>query len=255
MFMEFDLVICNVDVVIVFDCFICDIGVCDGCIVVFGYGLLCGVCEMDVSGLLVLFGGVDGYCYFDQFMFDGMCMVDDFFIGMCVVICGGMIMVILFVVQEKGGLLKVVVVDYYCCVEGCVVVDYGFYLIVVDFMFYVLKYELLELICQGYILFKVYMIYDDLKLFDCEMLDVLNVVKQNNVLVMVYVENVDCILWLIEKLVGEGCILLCFYGLLCLVVVECEVMYWVIIFVELVDVLILIVYVLGKEVIEQICWV
>lgn len=108
-----------------------------------GWGLLFGCEEIDVSGKLVLFGGVDVYCYLDQLMEEGLCMVDDFCSGIIFVVCGGIIMVILFVVQVKGGLLCVVVEDYYCCVEGKVVIDYVFYMIVSDFSEEVFKKELL----------------------------------------------------------------------------------------------------------------
>ncbi|MCR2134547.1 dihydropyrimidinase, partial [Salmonella enterica] len=88
--------------------------------------------------------------------------------------------------QEKGGSLKAAVADYHRRAEGRAVADYGFHLIVADPTPEVLKHELPELIHQGYTSFKVYMTYDDLKLSDREMLDVLDVAKQNNALVMVH---------------------------------------------------------------------
>jgi dihydropyrimidinase len=48
------------------------------------------------------------------------------------------------------------------------------------------------------------MTYDDLKLSDREMLDVLDVAKQNNALVMVHAENHEVIQWIARRLLDRG---------------------------------------------------
>nr|WP_011296235.1 dihydropyrimidinase [Cupriavidus necator] len=249
-----DLVIRNADVVTASDRFQCDIGVRDGRIVALGHGLPQGNREVDATGLLALPGGVDGHCHLDQPMPDGMRMADNFFTGTRAAVCGGTTTVIPFAAQEKGASLKAAVADYHRRAEGRAVIDYAFHLIVADPTPTVLQDELPSLIRKGYTSFKVYMTYDDLKLSDREMLEVLDVAREHKALVMVHAENSDCISWLTDKLTGEGRIAPRFHGLARPAPVEREATHRAITFAELVDVPILIVHVSGKEAIEQIRW-
>ncbi|NYI01630.1 dihydropyrimidinase [Cupriavidus plantarum] len=249
-----DLVIRHADVVTASDRFRCDIGVRGGKIVALGHGLASARQEVDASGLLALPGGVDGHCHLDQPMPDGLRMADDFFTGTRAAACGGTTTVIPFAAQEKGHSLKAAVADYHRRADGRAVIDYAFHLIVADPTPAVLHDELPALIRQGYSSFKVYMTYDDLKLSDRQMLEVLDVARQHGALVMVHAENADCISWLTDRLVGEGRIAPRFHGLARPAVVEREATHRAISFAELVDVPILIVHVSGKEAIEQIRW-
>ncbi|MFC7514061.1 dihydropyrimidinase [Herbaspirillum sp. GCM10030257] len=249
-----DLVIRNAEVVTASDRFICDIGVRDGKIVALGQSLGNAKEEIDASGMLVLPGGVDAHCHLDQPMPDGIRMADDFFTGTRAAVCGGTTTVIPFAAQEKGGSLKEAVMDYHRRADGRAVIDYAFHLIVADPTPAVLNEELPVLIQEGFTSFKVYMTYDDLKLSDREMLEVLDVARRHKALVMVHAENADCISWLTEKLINEGNIEPRFHGLSRPSVVEREATHRAISFAELVDVPILIVHVSGKEAIEQIRW-
>ncbi|WP_449413282.1 dihydropyrimidinase [Pandoraea soli] len=250
----FDLVIRHADVVTAADRFTCDIGVRDGVIAALGRNLASGAREVDASGLLALPGGVDGHCHLDQPMPDGLRMADDFFTGTRAAVCGGTTTVIPFAAQEKGGSLRAAVDDYHRRAEGRAVVDYGFHLIVADPTEKVLREELPQLIREGYTSFKIYMTYDDLKLSDREILEVLSVAREHGALVMVHAENSDCIAWLTDKLVGQGRIAPKFHGLARPAAVEREATHRAITFAELVDVPILIVHVSGKEAIGQIRW-
>ena len=51
---------------------------------------------------------------------------------------------------------------------------------------------------------KIYMAYDDLKLDDRQMLNVLVLVRREGALTMIHAENSDCIAWLTEHLEGAG---------------------------------------------------
>ena len=52
------------------------------------------------------------------------------------------------------------------------------------------------LIAEGYTSFKIYMTYDDLKLDDGQILDVLDVARRHGAMAMIHAENADCIEWL-----------------------------------------------------------
>src|SRR5262249_44005413 len=114
--------------------------------------------------------------------------------------------------------------------------------------------ELPFLIQDGYTSFKVYMTYDDLKLSDREILDVLDVAKRHGALVMVHAENADCIAWLTDRLMNESHSAPRYHAASRPPVVEREATHRAIAFSELLDVPILIVHVSGSDAIEQIRW-
>src|SRR5882672_9884998 len=161
---EFDLVIRGGTVVTAADTFRADIGIREGKIVAFADRLAAGDQVIDASGRLVLPGGVDAHCHFDQPMSDGSVMADDFFTGTRSAACGGTTTVIPFACQQKGGTLQDAVDDYHRRAEGRALIDYAFHLIVTDPTPHVLEHELPALIARGYTSFKIYMTYDALKL-------------------------------------------------------------------------------------------
>jgi dihydropyrimidinase len=109
-------------------------------------------------------------------------------------------------------------------------------------------------VSEAYGAFKIYMTYDDLKLNDREMLDLLAVAKVQGALVMVHAESSDCIAWLTDRLTGELRIQPRYHAAARPPVVEREATHRAISLAELVDVPILIVHVSGREAIEQIRW-
>ncbi len=250
----FDLVIRHADVVTASERFTCDIGVRGHRIVSLGEDLPEAAVEIDAEGLLTLPGGVDGHCHLDQPMPDGMRMADDFFTGTRSAVCGGTTTVIPFAAQIKGQSLVAAVEDYHRRATGRAVVDYSFHLIVTDPSPTVLNEELPRLIGQGYTSFKVYMTYDDLKLNDRQMLDVLDVAKRHGALVMVHAENAECVAWLTDRLVEQSLSAPRYHAAARPPVVEREATHRAIALSELVGVPILIVHVSGREAIEQIRW-
>lgn len=254
MSLQFDLIIKNADVVTASDRFSCDIGVKDGRIAALGQNLTGAEQVVDASGLLALPGGVDAHCHLDQPMEFGLKMADDFRSGSRSAACGGTTTIIPFAAQQKGQSLKAAVDDYHQRSEGKSAIDYAFHLIVSDPTETVLNDELPELIQQGYTSFKVYMTYDDLKLNDRQILEVLDVARTNGALVMVHAENSDCIAWLTDRLNAAGNTAPKFHAVSRPQLVEREATHRAITFAELVDVPILIVHVSGDEAIQQIRW-
>ncbi len=248
----FDLVVRNGRVATAADVFAADIGVVDGRIVAIAERLAAGRNEIDASGRLVLPGGVDGHCHLDQPMPAPIRMADDFETGTRSAACGGTTTVIPFAAQQKGQSLRAAVDDYHRRAQGRALVDYAFHLIVSDPTPAVLTNELPALIEAGYTSFKLYMTYDDLKLDDGQILDVLAVARAQGAMAMVHAENADCIAWLTRRLEAAGRTAPRFHADARPMLVEREATHRAIALSELVDVPILIVHVSGHEALEQI---
>lgn len=252
--MELDLVIRDADLATAGDRQRCDIGVRAGRVVALGEGLPRAAREIDAGGRLVTPGGVDGHCHLDQPMPPPMRMADGFESGTRSAACGGTTTVIPFAAQAKGGSLEAAVADYHRRAEGKAGIDYAFHLIVSDPTPEVLATELPRLIRDGYTSFKVYMTYDDLKLADREILEVLDVARREGAMVMVHAENSDCISWLTDRLVAAGRTQPLHHAASRPQAVEREATHRAITFAELADVPILLVHVSGGEALEQIRW-
>ena len=131
-------------------------------------------------------------------------MAVDFDSGTRAAACGGTTTVIPFAAQARGQSLRDALRDYHRRAEGRAHVDHAFHLIVSDPTEEVLKRELPELIAEGYTSFKIYMTYDDLKLDDGQILDVLEVARRHDAMAMIHAENADCIEWLTRRLEASG---------------------------------------------------
>jgi len=250
----FDLVIRNARVATASDTFDCDIGIRGGRIAQLGAALDGALREIDAAGRVVTPGGVDAHCHLDQPMEGPARMADGFASGTRSAACGGTTTVIPFAAQAKGQSLRAAVQDYHGRAEGQAHVDYAFHLIVSDPTPQVLEQELPALIAEGYTSFKVYMTYDDLKLDDGQMLDVLDVARVHGAMAMIHAENADCIEWLTKRLEAAGRTAPRFHAHARPMLVEREATHRAISLAQLVDVPILIVHVSGKEAIEQIRW-
>ncbi|MBM3340512.1 MAG: dihydropyrimidinase [Betaproteobacteria bacterium] len=251
----YDLILRNGTVATAADTMQCDVGIAGGRITALA-ARIDGTAaqEIDVSGKLVLPGGVDAHCHLDQPMPNGLCMADDFESGTRAAACGGTTTVIPFAAQQKGQSLMAAVDDYHARAAGKAMIDYAFHLIVSDPSETVLREELPQLIRQGYTSFKIYMTYDDLKLNDCEVLEVLALARREGALTMIHAENSDCIAWLTEQLERAGHTAPRHHAQSRPQAVEREATHRAISMAELVDVPVLIVHVSGAEAIEQIRW-
>lgn len=251
---QYDLVIRNGLVATASDQFNCDIGIKNGRIVALAESLDAGKKQIDAAGKLITPGGIDAHCHMDQPMPHGLKMADDFKSGTRSAACGGTTTVIPFAAQEKGKSLKDAVDDYHRRAEGNAFIDYAFHLIVTDPTEKVLTQELPQLIQQGCSSFKIYMTYDDLKLDDGQILDVLALARNEGALAMIHAENSECINWLTKKLLAAGQTAPRFHADSRPMLVEREATHRAIALSELVDVPILIVHVSGAEAVEQIRW-
>jgi dihydropyrimidinase len=251
---EFDLVVRNARVATASDIFESDIAIRDGKIVQLGANLPAGAREYDAAGRVVTPGGIDAHCHLDQPMEPPVRMADNFDSGTRAAACGGTTTVIPFAAQAKGQSLRAAVEDYHRRADGKAHVDYGFHMIVSDPTPEVLEKELPQLIREGYTSFKIYMTYDDLKLNDGQILDVLDVARKYDATAMIHAENADCIQWLTKRLEASGRSAPRYHAVSRPMLVEREATHRAIALSELADVPILIVHVSGREAVEQIRW-
>ncbi|OWT75686.1 MULTISPECIES: dihydropyrimidinase [unclassified Achromobacter] len=249
-----DLVVRNARVATAGDIFEADIGVREGRIVALAQGLPAAVKEIDAGGRWVLPGGVDAHCHLAQPTSDGSRMADDFLSGTRSAACGGTTTVIPFAAQMKGQSLAQAVSDYHAAADGQACIDYAFHMIVSDATPHVVQTELPALIGQGYTSFKIYMTYDDMKLDDGQILDVLDVARREGAMTMIHAESSDCIAWLTERLLARGLQSPRYHALSRPPVVEREATHRAISLAELLDTPILIVHVSGPEATDQIRW-
>ena len=186
MSVPFDLVIRNADIATVADRYQADIGIRNGQILAIGRELARGDRELDAAGRLVTPGGIDGHCHLDQPMSDGSQLADDFVSGTRSAACGGTTTVIPFACQFKGQSLQAAVDDYHQRANGKAAIDYAFHLIVSDPSPTVLRQELPALVANGYTSFKVYMTYDDMKLNDRQIIDLLVLARREGAMTMIH---------------------------------------------------------------------
>ncbi|MDR3519098.1 MAG: dihydropyrimidinase [Azospirillaceae bacterium] len=251
---QFDTVIRNGTLATASDVFRADLGISQGKIVAIGVDLDAGVVEIDATGKLVVPGGVDGHCHLEQPTRDGSVMADDFFTGTRSAACGGTTTVIPFACQFKGQAMRDVIADYHRRAAGKPVVDYAFHLIVSDPTEQLLGQDLPALIRDGYTSFKIYMTYDDMKLNDRQILELLSVARRDGAMAMIHAENADFIGWLTETLLAAGNTEPRYHAQSRPMLVEREATHRAISMAELADVPILIVHVSGREAVEQIHW-
>jgi dihydropyrimidinase len=251
---DYDLVIRNGTVATAADVYRADIGVVGGRIVAIAEKLPEGAREIDATDRLVLPGGVDAHCHIDQPSATGAVCADDFRSGSISAACGGTTTIIPFAAQLKGQSLRAAVEDYHRRAEGKAIIDYAFHLIISDPTEQVLGQELPALIRDGCTAFKIYMTYEDLKLDDRQILDVLALARREGAMVMVHAENSDVINWLTDRLEAAGRIAPKYHGTSRPMPVEREATHRAISLAEIVGVPILIVHVSGREAIDQIRW-
>lgn len=182
----------------------CDVGVADGTIAALDEGLA-GAREIDAGGLLVLPGGIDSHCHMEQeSSFGGLMTADDFTSGTRAAAFGGTTTVIPFACQRRGASLARAVDDYAERAARGAHVDYAFHLMVTDPTPQVLGAELPALLAAGHRSIKLFMAYERLRVGDRQMLDVMDVARAADALVIVHAENGDVIDWSTAALVADG---------------------------------------------------
>jgi dihydropyrimidinase len=250
---EYDMVIRGGKIATAADIFMADIAIRGEQIAAIGADLGAGTLEIDARDKLVLPGGVDAHCHIDQPSTDGSVCADDFRTGTMAAACGGTTTIIPFALQMKGQSLRDAVSDYHRRAAPAMI-DYAFHIIVSDPSEQVLGQDMPALVGDGYTSFKIYMTYDDLKLNDRQILDVLATARREGALVMVHAENYEVIAWLTDRLEQAGKIAPKYHATSRPSPVEREATHRAITLAEIAGVPILLVHVSAGEAIEQIRW-
>ena len=250
--MQFDTIIRGGTIVTAADTFVADLGISDGVIAALGLGLGEAPEIIDATGLLVMPGGIDSHVHFDQAAGAGVVPADSFLTGTRSAAAGGNTTVMPFCLQQKGQTLRQALDAYRLKAEGNCFVDVALHLILTDPTPQVLGQELPALIAEGYTSLKIFMTYDDLKLSDRDILEVLAVAGAEGAMVMVHAESHDAIKFLSEKLEREGKNSMQYHAVSRPIPVEREATHRAITFAEVVDTPIMIVHVSNRESMDEI---
>lgn len=250
--MQFDTIIRGGTVVTAADTFRADIGISNGRISALGDDLGTAAEIIDATGLLVMPGGIDSHVHLDQAGAPGIVMADGFESGTRSAAIGGNTMVLPFCLQQKGQSLREALAAYQAKADGKCYTDIAHHLIITDPTPQVLGQELPALIAEGYTSIKIFMTYDDMKLADREILEVLDVARQHGALVMVHAEGYDAIRFLSERLERDGKTAPFFHGPSRPIPVEREATHRAISFAEIVDAEAMIVHVSNRAAMEEI---
>ncbi len=254
---RFDCVIHGAEVFVGQGLMPCDVGITDGRIAAIGERLEGGRTRVDATGRWLLPGGVDAHVHVDQPPNPGSAargaeMADNFESGTRSAAFGGTTTILSFAPQFKGQSLRDAVAAYHARADGRSHVDYGFHLIVSDPTESVLSQELPALVEEGYTSAKIYLTYEALRLSDRQVLEVLDASRQCGMLTMVHAENLDCILWLTDRLEREGKTTSRYHANARPMLVEREATFRAVALAELVGAPLLIVHVSGREAIDVI---
>src|SRR5229473_3471426 len=251
---QFDLAIRGGTIATASDEFRADIGIREGRIVSIADRIEGASREIDATGLLVLPGGIDSHVHIAQPSGPDVVMADDFASATRAAAAGGNTTILPFAMQMKGTSLRTCVEDYKKLAEGECYIDTAFHLIISDPTAVVLGQELPALVKDGYTSFKVFMTYDDLVLSDKQLLEVFEVARREQALVMVHCEGYDAIRHLTDRLEREGHIAPYFHGTSRPQIGVREATHRAISHAEIVGVSIMIVHVSGREAMEQVRW-
>ncbi len=254
---DFDSVVHGAEVFVGQSLVRCDVGVRGGRIAALAERIDGGRTRFDGSGKWLLPGGVDAHCHIDQPPNPGSAargaqMADDFESGSRSAAFGGTTTLIAFAPQFKGQSLRDALQVYHARATGRSHIDYGFHIIVSDPTDDVLQHEIPALVEEGYTSIKIYLTYEALRLSDHQVLEVLDASHNCGMLTMVHAENLDCILWLTDRLERQGKTAPRYHAESRPMLVEREATFRAVALAELVGAPILLVHVSGREAIDVI---
>lgn len=249
-----DLAIRGGTVVTASDTFRADVGIRDGRIALMAETITGARETLDADGLMVLPGGVDAHCHLAQPPKGKVEYADDFESGTLSALAGGTTTVMPFALQLPDKSLRESVEDYHGKANGKAAIDYAFHLILTETSPQILGQELPALIRDGYNSFKIFMTYDDFRLDDREILEILAVAGREGGLVMVHAENHHCIQWMSHELVSAGKTEPKYHATSRPMAVEREATHRAISLAEVADVPVFLVHVSAREAAEQIAW-
>lgn len=200
---KFDLIVKNGTIVTASDKCQCDIGIKDGKVV----ELSCNIGSeadriVDASGKYVFPGGIDAHTHLDM-PFGGTCSSDDFASGTKAAACGGTTAVVDFSIQPNGKTLADTVAIWREKSDNKACIDYGIHIAITDLKNNTID-EIPTMVEQGYSSFKVFMVYDNMRVEDGDFMEILEKAAECGGLIEVHCENYYVIKNLTARLLAEG---------------------------------------------------
>jgi dihydropyrimidinase len=179
-----DLVIRGGTVVTARGSFLADVGISQGQIVELGE-LDADVPSIDATGRFVLPGGVDVHTHL---RLPASQAPDRLYQDTVAAACGGTTTVLSFIEQPRGGSPLETLDQWRKGAEPEAAVDYGFHVILTDFSERA-RAEVPEVIAAGCPTFKGFMVYDDLRIDDADLLRAFRLTAESGGMMMVHCEN------------------------------------------------------------------
>jgi dihydropyrimidinase len=162
-----------------------------------------GAEEMDVSGRLLMPGGIDPHTHFDLPMF-GTVSSDDHYTGHKAAAFGGTTTVMDFVPQPEEGALRVGVDAWHAKADAKAAIDFGFHMNITRLDAGILE-EIPRLAEEGITTLKVFTAYNNrLRLHDGEIFQVMRLAARHGLLTMPHAENGDVIELLVTEALAAG---------------------------------------------------
>ena len=158
---------------------------------------------IDAAGMTVFPGFIDGHTHFD--MDNGLTVTaDDFNTGTKAALVGGTTTVIDFATQERGDTLHHALESWHQKADGRSSCHYAFHMAIPDWNAHT-KAELKDMFAAGVSSFKLYLAYDNLRLRDGEVYEILREMKRLGGVMGVHCENGDLVNAGVARQKAEHC--------------------------------------------------
>lgn len=157
-----------------------------------------GCTLFDASGCLLFPGFIDAHTHMDMDIGTAV-TADNFYTGTRAAIAGGTTTLVDFATQDKGSTLAQALKNWHSKADGKCFCDYGFHMAIVDWTPSV-SAEIDDMVKAGITSFKLYLAYDNLRVSDAELYEILKRVGQVHGIIGVHCENGD----LVNELIAEN---------------------------------------------------